>query len=204
MASPAHSNGRDQNHSPFSPIIPRLSPTISLPSSPSFSSSNPSFSLKENIAINSPFSTRTPLHFPGHIPFSWEQISGIPKYKQLSEEKNDAPQLHISLLPLPPAAIIPNQKQTGQNKHSTSTHASFRKVPFFAVLVESSKGSDQHGSISNFSKISRAARTLTDRLGFMSMHTNISCKNTCAVSESMVYLPRSSHDIYSINTRHPR
>ncbi|WOG81924.1 hypothetical protein DCAR_0101081 [Daucus carota subsp. sativus] len=142
--------------------------------------------------------------FQDKFPSHGNKSPGSRKINNSLRKKNNAPQLHISLLPLPPAARIPNQKQTCQNKHSTSAHASFRKVPFFAALVECSKDSDQHGSIGNFSKISRAARTLTDRLGFMSMHTNISCKNTCAVSESMVYLPRSSHDIYSINTRHPR
>ncbi|XP_074332539.1 uncharacterized protein LOC141670544 [Apium graveolens] len=168
--------------------------TLSPPSSPSFSSSNSSvksFSVDENV-LNSnhyPFSPRTPLHFPGQVPFSWEQIPGIPKNKQLSKT------LNITQLPPPPAAA--NQKlKTAQKKPYISPHASFQKDPFFAAFLECSKDSEQHGSIGNYWKISRVTKTLTNRLGFISMHTNISCKNTCAVSDSI-----SSHHTYNISTR---
>ncbi|WOG93752.1 hypothetical protein DCAR_0313039 [Daucus carota subsp. sativus] len=187
MASSAPSSSRAQklvhdppDHSLFSPLIPRPSSrrTLSLSSSPSFSSSNSSlasFSLDEN---NSPFSPSTPLH-SGQVPFSWEQIPGIPKNKHLSNKKcND-----ISLLPPPPAANLAQKTK------------SFRKDPFFAALVECSKGNDGQGSIAHFWKSSRITRTLSDRLGFVSMYTN-SCKSTCAVSKSLVYLPRSSHNTY--------
>lgn len=219
MASIASPNGRGQNlvpdhdsdQSTYSPLIPRPSSrrTLSLSSSPSFSSSNSSitsFSLDENIANNSPFSPTTPLH--GQIPFSWEQIPGIPKNKQLSKKKCNDPSLNISLLPLPPAAAgnpVQNRKDITPRtqKKQSATSASSRKDPFFAALVECSKGSDhEQGSIGNFWKSSRVTRTLSDRLGFVSMYTNVSCKSTCAVSKSMVYLPRSSsHDIYHSNTR---
>ncbi|KAK1403669.1 Protease-associated RING/U-box zinc finger family protein [Heracleum sosnowskyi] len=200
----------DPDQSSFSPLIPRPSSrrTLSLSSSPSFSSSNSSlasFSLDENIANNSPFSPTTPLH-TGQVPFSWEQIPGIPKTKQLSKKKCNDPSLNISLLPLPPAGN-PVQKSKDviprtQKKHIATT-SSFRKDPFFAALVECSKGNDGQGSIGNFWKSSRITRTLSDRLGLVSMYTN-SCKTTCAVSKSMVYLPRSSHDIYHNNTRGSR
>lgn len=213
MASPANSKDRGQNlvqdhdepdQSSFSPFTnSRRSScrTLSLPSSPSFSSSNSSVTFDENVANNYPFSPTTPLHFPGQIPFSWEQIPGIPKNRQLSEKKCNDPSLNSTQLPLPPAAANQKFTQTAQKKHYTTTNASFRKDPFFAAFVECSKDSDQHGSIGSFWKNSRVTRTLTDRLGFMTMHTNFSCKNTCAVSESMVYLPRSSLDTYNTNTR---
>lgn len=190
------------DQSSFSPLIPRPSSrrTLSLSSSPSFSSSNSSFSLDENIANNSPFSPTTPLH-SGQVPFSWEKIPGIPKNKQLSKKKCNDPSLDISLLPLPPAknSIRKSKDATPRTqKKNSSASSSFRKDPFFAALVECSKGSDEQGSIGNFWKSSRITRTLSDRLGFVSMYTN-SCKTTCAVSKSMVYLPRSSHDIYHNN-----
>ena len=194
MASSAPSSSRAQklvhdppDHSLFSPLIPRPSSrrTLSLSSSPSFSSSNSSlasFSLDEP---NSPFSPTTPLH-SGQVPFSWEQIPGIPKNKHLSKTKcND-----ITLLPPPPAGN-PSQK----TKYIVPKTASFRKDPFFTALVECSKGNDGQGSIAHFWKSSRITRTLSDRLGFMSMYTN-SCKSTCAVSKSLVYLPRSPHNMY--------
>ncbi|KAL8133226.1 uncharacterized protein LOC141712428 [Apium graveolens] len=215
----APSNGRSQklvpdhdaDQSPFSPLIPRPSSrrTLSLSSSPSFSSSNSSlasFSLDESVANNSPFSPTTPLH-SGQVPFSWEQIPGIPKNKQLSKKKCNDPSLNTSLLPLPPAGN-PVQKgkdvtPTTQKKH-TATPSSLRKDPFFAALVECSKGNDNgQGSIGNFWKSSRITRTLSDRLGLVSMYTN-SCKTTCAVSNSTVYLPRSSHDLYHNNSRGSR
>lgn len=216
MPSPAHSNGPGQNlvqdHEPdqssFSPSSnSRRSSyrTLSHSSSPSFSSSNSSiksFSFDENVVNNFPYSPTTPLHFPGQIPFSWEQIPGIPKNKQHSKKKINGTSLNITQLPLPPAAATQKLTQTAQKKHYSSPHSSFRKDPFFAAFVECSKDSDQHGSISNSWKNSRVTRTLTNRLGFMSMHTNFSCKNnTCAVSESMVYLPRPSHDTFNTSTR---
>lgn len=216
--STAPSNGRvqklvtdhDPDQSSFCPLIPRPSSrrTLSLSSSPSFSSSNSSlasFSLDESNAYNSPFSPTTPLH-SGQVPFSWEQIPGLPKNKQLSKKNCSDPSLDISLLPLPPAGNpVPKSKYVTPRtqKKQIATTSSLRKDPFFAALVECSKGSDGQGSIGNLWKSSKITRTLSDRLGLVSMYTN-SCKTTCAVSKSMVYLPRSSHDIYHNYTRGSR
>ncbi|KAG8389679.1 hypothetical protein BUALT_Bualt01G0003900 [Buddleja alternifolia] len=142
-----------------------------------------------------PFSPITPLKFKG-IPFSWEEIPGMPKNQCFKKKESGR-----HLLPLPPARNTNsstkklhnyNQKVICPKKYDTSN--TFQKDPFFAALVECSKDDnhDDHGA--NFGNIlkgssNKITRVLSDRFGFMNMSTT-SCKSTCAVSESIVYLPR--------------
>lgn len=163
---------------------------------PSFSSSSLShswdssfesspFSLNEESPPYNPFST--PLKFKG-IPFSWEQTPGIPKNHQGFKKK----EISGHLLPLPPAGNSSsttkkwhNQEEISPKKHQIR----FQRDPFFAALVECSKDDHDHGT--NIWKGSfKITRTLSDRFGFINMYT--SCKTTCAVSESIAYLPRAS------------
>ncbi|KAA8538633.1 hypothetical protein F0562_028173 [Nyssa sinensis] len=193
MASAAAFKGRSQidpnetaDNTFSTPLIRtsfRRSPSFS--SSPSLSSNSSLGSSSFPDDAHSPFGPSSPLRFSG-IPFSWEKLPGIPK-KQTPKKKDSS----TSLLPLPPAGTpIPSKKY---NREEISliptkkyTSQSFRRDPFFAALVVCSKD-DQH-SIGNFWKGSKVTRTLSDRFGFVGMNT--SCKRTCAVSESIIYLPR--------------
>lgn len=115
----------------------------------------------------------TPLHYLS-IPFSWEQFPGIPKKN--THKKTDSSQ---SLLPLPPSSNLVHQTRA-MKKYSNNR--SFRKDPFFAAFVECSKDNDQFESKSSSS----------DRSGGFVVSMYSSCKRMCAVSESIVYRPRSS------------
>ncbi|CAL1409998.1 unnamed protein product [Linum trigynum] len=160
---------------------------------PSFSSSSSSSS-STTFNDDSPSFPTTPLHHSsGRIPFSWEKIPGIPK-------KPDSPSLKV--LPLPPP-ITPTAASRRLDFDSPSrirraSSSSSRFVvasdPFFAALVECSKGdggfSDDQEFLSGGGGGEKVGRSISDRFGFVGMYA--SCKRTCAVSESIVYLPRSS------------
>ncbi|KAL3503859.1 hypothetical protein ACH5RR_033700 [Cinchona calisaya] len=162
----------------------------SLSSSPSFTSNLSSTEPEDSLFSPS----TTPLRRFSGIPFSWEQIPGIPKNEISKKEDLSA----LGLLPLPPAGSCSDsfRKQFREDmvispKKYSSTTESFRKDPFFAALVECSKDDHHHGdAIGKFWKGSKVpSKTLIDRFGFINMYA--SCKRTCAVSESIVYLPRS-------------
>ncbi|KAL2467627.1 uncharacterized protein Fot_51152 [Forsythia ovata] len=205
----ASNNGHAQTVSPETDTpysTPIFRPT-STRRTPSFSSSSPSHdswdsSFGSSICFNEEFSAfispnTTPPKFSG-VPFSWEQLPGIPK--QQSPKKKDS---STSLLPLPPAGNSNPSKKQNQEEISPKKYMasdSFRMDPFFAALVECSKddhGHDQTVGI-NHLKGSKISRTLSDRFGFINMYT--SCKRTCPVSESIVYLPRSTPH-YLLNRR---
>ncbi|KZV57065.1 hypothetical protein F511_05939 [Dorcoceras hygrometricum] len=129
---------------------------------------------RRSIPSHTPYTS--PLHFKG-IPFSWEKIPGIPKY----QESHNISKSTRSLLPLPPAAI------------AASATSATKTDPFLVALVECSKD-DHHAT--NFGHVWKGSsknfitRTLSDSFGFISIYG--SCKRSRAVSESIVYLPRSS------------
>ncbi|XP_009762264.1 uncharacterized protein LOC142163042 [Nicotiana tabacum] len=188
----------DQSDTTFStPVFrPTTRRSSSLSSSPSHSS-NSSFgsSLSFHDLEHSPFSPTTPFQFSKGVPFSWEQIPGIPKQKISRKNSSSLGQL----LPLPPPAgnTIPNSSKKNSFFDEFSpkkcANESFRKDPFFAAFVECSKDDDEHKSFGDIWKISSSKvpsiRSLSDRFGFISMYS--SCKTTCTVSESIVYIPRS-------------
>ncbi|KAH7834287.1 hypothetical protein Vadar_014559 [Vaccinium darrowii] len=156
------------------PIRPSSRRTRSLSSCSSLPSSSPSID-------DSPlFAPTTPLRFTG-IPFSWERFPGVPK-KQVPKEKD------FPSLPLPPARTPKTspKKSNFQRKYSD-------KDPFFTALVECSKdnnpGKDLYpiGSSTIF-KESRVNRTSSGRFGFIS--EKASCKSSCGVSESIIFVPR--------------
>ncbi|CAA3029939.1 Hypothetical predicted protein [Olea europaea subsp. europaea] len=207
----ASNNGHSQTVSPETE--PSFSTPIFWPASTrrtlSFSSSSPSHdswdsSCGSSISFNEEFSSlgpnSTPPKLSGRVPFSWEELPGIPKQKSPKKKGSDA----TSLLPLPPAGNSnPSKKQIQEDispkKYMSSD--SFRKDPFFAALVECSKDDHDHDQTVriNLLKGSKISRTLSDRFGFINMYT--SCKRTCAVSESTVYLPRSTPHYLPINRR---
>ncbi|CAI0396365.1 unnamed protein product [Linum tenue] len=174
---------------------------------PSFSSSSSSSS---SLNDDSPSLPATPLNYPsGGVPFSWEKLPGIPKKPDspslkvtISDDSNPNPSQKV--LPLPPP-ITPtaasrrfNFEESGRvRRASTFSTSSSRFVvprdPFFAALVECSKGdgsfSDDQELLSGGER-AKVGRSISDRFGFVGMYA--SCKRTCAVSESIVYMPRSS------------
>ncbi|KAL0365813.1 UNVERIFIED_CONTAM: hypothetical protein Sradi_3471400 [Sesamum radiatum] len=197
----------EMKETPYSPPILRPSAARRTPSFSSSSRSNswdssfelPSFSFNED---SPPYSPSTPLKFKG-IPFSWEQIPGIPKHLQHGFKKKESSSAH--LLPLPPAGNsnsstkkLQNQEEISpKNKyHMTSTR--FQRDPFLAALVECSKDDDvDDGTVWKGS--SKISRSLSDRFGFINM--SASCKRTCAVSESIVYLPSRPTPHYLLHRR---
>lgn len=182
--------------------------------SQSFSSSSPSLSSNSSFESSSrsfhgdhtPICPRSPLQFMG-VPFSWEKIPGIPKQLYASKKISDEPSLS-QLLPLPPAGSRSNsfRKQSFRDEFSPRKSAgdSFREDPFFAALVECSKEDRHHHGESKVwnssSKI--VTKSFSDRFGFVGLYAAASCKTTCAVSESIVHLPRSrNYDLLSRRSR---
>lgn len=167
-------NVKNQKNTIFTtPKWPSSRRTHSLSSTSSSISSNSSSSLKSFSNEDSP-----PPSPPQRIPFSWETIPGIPKHQIIkridSLRKSD-------YLPLPPP-----MKSNHQKNHMIS-----RKDPFFAALVECSKDDDNDDDDNDnkdvFGSIWKGpAKSLSHRFGFV----NLSCKNTCSVSESLVFLPK--------------
>ncbi|KAG6388835.1 hypothetical protein SASPL_150271 [Salvia splendens] len=143
-----------------------------------------------SFSFNDDFPTFSPplIKFKG-VPFSWEQIPGIPKHH--SSKKKDS---SGHLLPLPPAAVKKQEEISPKKSNRFQSDD-----PFFAALVECSKDGGindddddrclHSGAIGKGS--SKITRTLSDRFGLINMYTS-SCKRTCAVSESIVNLPRQT------------
>ncbi|KAG5524899.1 hypothetical protein RHGRI_031542 [Rhododendron griersonianum] len=124
------------------------------------------------------FAPSTPLCFAG-IPFSWESLPGIPK-KQVPMKKDYFPSL-----PLPPARTPKNSP-----KKSNLLQRNSEKDPFFKAMVECSKDVRDPDlyPLGNILKGSRVNRTLSGRFGCIS--EKASCKGSCAVSESIIFIPR--------------
>ncbi|KAE8684408.1 hypothetical protein F3Y22_tig00111131pilonHSYRG00180 [Hibiscus syriacus] len=102
----------------------------------------------------------------------------------------------MKLLPLPPLNIPRPSKSSSfgvmitRKKESGGVSESFRRMdPFFAALVECSKEDGDQETDRNLWTGAKVTRSVSDRLGFINLYS--SCKRSCAVSESMVYLPRS-------------
>ncbi|KAL0701510.1 hypothetical protein Bca4012_057632 [Brassica carinata] len=172
--------------------------SLSSSSLSSFSScSSSSLVFQGDSPLNSP---ATPLRLLG-VPFSWEQLPGKPK--DYSHRINHRLNKESSvILPLPPHRGT-HFPVTGKNKksNSLSKKKSFpvtEKDPFAAALLECSKdegddeddGEDERfrGNSSGSSK-ALTKSSMGDRFGLVSLYS--SCRRTCTVSESIVYLPRT-------------
>ncbi|KZV40896.1 hypothetical protein F511_05141 [Dorcoceras hygrometricum] len=108
------------------------------------------------------------------------------------------------LLPLPPAGNSTSKKLHDQEEVSPKnyqfTNGSLKRDPFFAALVACSK--DEHDRGTYFGSILKGKSSWISRtLGFM--NTNTSCKRSCAISESIVCLPKSSTYSYNLLSRRP-
>ncbi|GMI79141.1 hypothetical protein HRI_001583400 [Hibiscus trionum] len=143
---------------------------------------------------DSPLNAATPLRFSG-VPFSWEHSPGVPKKLQSHKKKEST-----KLLPLPPPATPPTSKKNNFEDILARKKAS---DPFFAAMVECSKDDTNEDSASNIWTGIKVTRGMSDRFGFINLYS--SCKRTCAVSESLVYLPRPSRTAnYGIIARRSR
>ncbi|XP_075512085.1 uncharacterized protein LOC142547607 [Primulina tabacum] len=162
----------------------------------SFSSSSTSNSWDSSFSDEyPPFSPiSTPLNFNGGVPFSWEKIPGIPKHQLVAKMDESSG----NLLPLPPAGNSNSSTNKSHNQEQKHNHSGnrFQRDPFLAALVECSKDGDHdhddtnlvhHGNGSNC--CSKISTTLSD--GFWCIKVYTSCKRTCAISESIVCLPKS-------------
>ncbi|XP_002533873.2 uncharacterized protein LOC8284795 [Ricinus communis] len=190
-SSPTHSDRAQNVSKECDSMVPSTTKHASSRRTPSLSSSS-SFSScsSSNFRDESPLSPATPLRFSG-VPFSWEHLPGIPK--KSSHKKKDTALTKV--LPLPPPAMPQCSKRFSESFGN--------RDPFFAALVACSKDdSDDNESGSNLWSGAKVSRSISDRFGFINLYT--SCKRTCAVSESIVYLPRSNRTSYDLITRRSR
>ncbi|KAE8666529.1 Protease-associated RING/U-box zinc finger family protein [Hibiscus syriacus] len=186
-------------------------PVVPVAKYPSFSSSLSSSSSSSSLGSSyfpddSPFSPGTPFRFSG-VPFSWEHLPGIPKKLQNHSKKDYS----MKLLPLPPQTIPRPSKTSSfedmltRKKPSAGVSESFRRMdPFFAALIECSKEDGDQETDRNLWNGAKVTRSVSDRFGFINLYS--SCKRSCTVSESIVYLPRSRRtaDYDLINHRRSR
>ncbi|CAJ2629725.1 hypothetical protein L195_g013993 [Trifolium pratense] len=147
-------------------------------------------------------SPASPLRFSG-VPFSWEQLPGIPKKHNSNKNKNSS---SMKLLPLPPPTITTTHSSKKFNHENdtkiwkkNSIQSSFQRDhdPFFAAMVKCSKDDNEEitsGNLWNNNNGAKVSRSISDRFGFISLYG--SCKRTCAVSESLVLLPTSRRSTY--------
>ncbi|KAM1242545.1 hypothetical protein ACFX2G_034889 [Malus domestica] len=189
--------------------------TPSFSSSSSWSSSSSFVSSSCNLDHDSspPINPATLLPFSG-VPFSWEHFPGIPKKPSSSSSNNKELQFHSSLKRLPqPPPTHSNQKISSkklimddiiQIRHNSKRHtANLPKDPFFAALVECSKDNDGNNNDDDQGYSSGAAkvsRSVSERFGFFNLSA-LSCKTTCAVSESIIHVQKPSTTYHLINRR---
>ncbi|XP_057973295.1 uncharacterized protein LOC131161501 [Malania oleifera] len=152
-----------------------------------------SFSSSSSSSLSSPDnSPKTHLQF-SRIPFSWEKLPGVPK-KQFSRKKD--PSLE-ALLPLPPSAGPNSSKRVTMGDiiriRRKKPNESIRRDPFFAAFLECSKDDDgRERSLDHLWKAAGVSRSSSDWFGFASLP--YSCKRACSVSDSIMYIPRSSNN----------
>ncbi|XP_047323394.1 uncharacterized serine-rich protein C215.13-like [Impatiens glandulifera] len=180
MSSPSSTfNGGNDIHKPSRRRLPSFS------SSSSSSSSSLGSATSSTSRDNSPFSPSPLFHFSGMIPFSWEDCPGIPK-TQLYNKINQDLHPSFNLLPLPPAGNTTAAPAKSKKKAAISSRESFKWDPFLAAMVECSRNEDNDHHDWKGSKA--VTRSLSDRFGFIGMYN--SCKRTCPVSESIIYVAR--------------
>ncbi|KAF8025099.1 hypothetical protein BT93_F2062 [Corymbia citriodora subsp. variegata] len=176
---------------------PSLSPSTSSLSLSSWSSSSSSSSYLEPSDFPerrhgsvSQFYPRPPVASSG-VPFSWEKIPGIPK-NRLSWKLAQSPSNSL-LLPLPPAAAAaaasssPTSKKHRLSRTTSATRYS-KRDPFVSAFVKCSKD-DSREMTGNRWAMAKVSRRISDGLGFVNL---ASCKQNCAVSDSVIYVARSN------------
>lgn len=193
-------------------LVPKQHGTFKYLSShrtPSFSSSSslsPSSSSFESLyfADDTLLSPATPHRFSG-VPFSWEHLPGIPK-NQNSKKKQESSLKHLPLPPPTTTTINHSSKKLFSHEEpriwkKNSIQSTSRRDPFFAAMVKCSKDDDHHEEKTsrNLWNDAKVTRSLSDRFGFINLYA--SCKRTCAVNESIIYIPSSRRSTYQHFTR---
>ncbi|KAG2281567.1 uncharacterized protein LOC106421312 [Brassica napus] len=198
-------------------LVARRSDPANFPAKKNISSrrslSSSSFLFPGDSPLNS---LATPLGLIG-VPFSWEQLPGKPKdySHRLNHRRNNESSV---ILPLPPHRSITfpvtgkNHKSNCPTKRSSSPVTAMEKDPFAAALLECSKDDDEdeedvdrryRGNSGRPSKV-LVNNSISGRFGLVSLYG--SCRRTCAVSESIVYLPKpgkaASYDHLLLPRRH--
>ncbi|KAJ4967468.1 hypothetical protein NE237_019317 [Protea cynaroides] len=184
----------DNNTISLYPKHPSSRRTHSFSCSSSLGSSSSSGS--SSFEDSSPSSPITPVRFSGSIPFSWEQHPGIPKkYLNSRSPSKTKDASSLVLLPLPPP---PNPTPSKRFNLETILKKN-PQDPFLVALMECSK--DRQDGVDDCwkrsAKVSAVSRTLSDRLGlFIDLYG--SCKNSCDVSNSTFFIPKSSRERYHL------
>ena len=167
-----------------------LSSSSSHSSLSSFSSSSSSPS---SWNCDSPINPITPLQSFG-VPFSWENSPGVRNKSHVPRNRNyEDP--YLQLLPLPPAA---RSAPTTELKKLGYNYVG--RDPFTAALVKCSK-KDLHkkSHVDDYWKIAKPSRAVNDLVGIVDRYT--SCKTTCSVVDSTVFIPRSGLPVYDFSNR---
>ncbi|KAE9621123.1 hypothetical protein Lal_00019916 [Lupinus albus] len=153
----------------------------------SFSQSSSSFR-SLHFSDDTLLSPTTTHRFSG-VPFSWEHLPGIPK-NQNSKKKQESSFKH---LPLPPPTTrihsckkINDDDDEPRIRKKNSIQSTSQRDPFFDAMVKCSKDDHEEAKSINFWNDAKVSRSFSDRFGFINL--NASCKRTCAVSESIVYI----------------
>ncbi|KAE9592455.1 hypothetical protein Lal_00028622 [Lupinus albus] len=138
----------------------------------------------------------SPHRFYG-VPFSWEHLPGIPK-TQISKNQESS----LKLLPLPPTTTtiqsskkLNNEEHRIRKKNNSIQSTTSQRDPFFDAMVKCSKDGHEEKTCRNlWNDDAKVSRSFSDRFGFINL--NASCKRTCSVSESIVYIPSSRNSTY--------
>ncbi|CAA6668419.1 unnamed protein product [Spirodela intermedia] len=127
------------------------------------------------------------------IPFSWEEQPGVPRHGQLHPKEHH--HYHQRRLPPPPPLRSPSgdppealrRKRTGRWPASCSKDERCHHPPEKAAEHRSSYWNPAAAAVSKVAGWRQ--RTAADRFGFLGLYA--SCKTSCSVAESTVYVPHS-------------
>lgn len=153
----------------------------------SFSSHSSSSSFSSN--SNSPLHPRTPLKSFG-VPFSWEFCPGIRRKSPSAQNYKDP---SLDQLPLPPAARSTPTNELKKSQYKYKYYVG--RDPFDAALAKCS----EKGLRDDSWKATKPSRSVNDLVGLVNSYT--SCKTSCSVVESKVFIPRSGRAVYHLMNR---
>uniref|UniRef100_A0A0A0LQP3 Uncharacterized protein n=1 Tax=Cucumis sativus TaxID=3659 RepID=A0A0A0LQP3_CUCSA len=133
---------------------------------------------------------------------SLKHLPGIPKKQSPARLRRGSASPLSSFLPLPPNSTTPSSsKRFGFQDWRKSNRQNAQRDPFFDAFLECSKEPTNAAAVdaelwSGGSNGKAITRSLSDRFGFLNLYS--SCKRTCGVSESIVYLPRTERSSFDL------
>lgn len=156
----------------------------------SFSSHSSSSSFSSDSSnSNSPIHPITPLKSFG-VPFSWEFCPGIRRKSPFPQNYKDP---SLDQLPLPPAARSTPTNELKKSQYKYKYYVG--RDPFDAALAKCS----EKGLRDDSWKATKPSRSVNDLVGLVNSYT--SCKTSCSVVESKVFIPRSGRAVYHLMNR---